>query len=352
MIMSHTSPAGNRVRQRRTARGWSQLELAERAAISRTAVSAIEGDRLAPSVTTALSLARVLECTVEDLFDESASTQQGSAWAWPAAEFPARYWTADVGPRSLRYPTEPTADGELPHDGVASSESQLRPERASAPDTLVLAGCDPAAGLLARLYERTTRFRLLPLIRSSRAALDLLQRGLVHVAGVHLGTRAGPDNQDVVRRTLGAGYQLLRGADWEAGVAVAPGRSPGSIRSLVRGRTRWVARETGSGARQLLDHLFSRPRSFHRTADDHRSVAAALRCGWADAGVCLRFVSGESRLSFLSLGWEQYDLCYPASLADDPRIRALIEVVQSRDYRRLIGELPGYDARETGSLHG
>jgi molybdate-binding protein/DNA-binding XRE family transcriptional regulator len=340
------------IRRARTARGWSQLELARRATVSRTAVSAIEGNRLAPSVTTALNLARVLECSVEDLFGQSASPAQGADWAWPAAEFPARYWAAEVGPRSLLYPAEPTADGELPHDGIALSESQLRPERATAPITLVLAGCDPAAGLLARLYERTTRFRLLPLIRSSRGALDLLQRGLVHVAGVHLGTRGGPDNQDVVRRQLGPGYQLLRGADWEAGVAVAAGRTPSSIRSLVRGRTRWVARESGSGARQLLDHLFSRPRSFHRTADDHRSVAAALRCGWADAGVCLRFVSGESRLTFLSLGWEQYDLCCPSVLADDPRITALVEVVQSSDYRRLLGELPGYDSRETGSLRG
>jgi molybdate-binding protein len=81
-------------------------------------------------------------------------------------------------------------------------------------------------------------------------------------------------------------------------------------------------------------------------------VAAAIRCGWADAGVCLRLVSGESRLNFLSLGWEQYDLCYPTSLADDPRIRALIEVVQSADYRQTIGALPGYDPRHTGTLRG
>jgi len=35
---------------RRLAREWSQAELAERAGISRAAVSAIEGERLSPSV--------------------------------------------------------------------------------------------------------------------------------------------------------------------------------------------------------------------------------------------------------------------------------------------------------------
>jgi DNA-binding XRE family transcriptional regulator len=44
------------------------MELAGRAGISRAAVSAIEGDRLSPSVTTALALAAVLDCSVEELF--------------------------------------------------------------------------------------------------------------------------------------------------------------------------------------------------------------------------------------------------------------------------------------------
>ena len=55
----------NLVQARRTAREWSQAELAERAGISRAAVSAIEGERLSPSVATALALAAIFECSVE-----------------------------------------------------------------------------------------------------------------------------------------------------------------------------------------------------------------------------------------------------------------------------------------------
>ena len=50
------------------ARQWSQADLAQRAGISRAAVSAIEGERLSPSVATALALAAVFECSVEELF--------------------------------------------------------------------------------------------------------------------------------------------------------------------------------------------------------------------------------------------------------------------------------------------
>src|ERR1017187_2367538 len=46
IIISNVKPAANPVLARRLAREWSQMELAERAGISRAAVSAIEGERL------------------------------------------------------------------------------------------------------------------------------------------------------------------------------------------------------------------------------------------------------------------------------------------------------------------
>ena len=48
--------SANPVLARRLAKEWSQAELAERVGISRAAVSAIEGERLSPSVATALAL--------------------------------------------------------------------------------------------------------------------------------------------------------------------------------------------------------------------------------------------------------------------------------------------------------
>jgi DNA-binding XRE family transcriptional regulator len=53
-IMAAARQEPNRVRPYRESRGWSQAELARRAGISRAAVSAIEVNRLVPSVTAAL----------------------------------------------------------------------------------------------------------------------------------------------------------------------------------------------------------------------------------------------------------------------------------------------------------
>jgi molybdate-binding protein len=85
-------------------------------------------------------------------------------------------------------------------------------------------------------------------------------------------------------------------------------------------------------------------------ASDHRGVAEAVRSGCADAGVCLRLVSEEAGLDFLGVRMEDYDLCFPARWRQDPRIRALLEAVRSPDYRRALGELPGYDSAGTGEL--
>ncbi len=353
--MSNTDSPPNRVRELRRTRGWSQAELAEKAGISRTAVSAVEGARLVPSVAAAIALAQALETTVETLFAAAAETPPVAQWAWPANPADGRYWEAAVAGRLWRYPAEPTSLGELVHDGRIAPAEHHAPPRSASPgpsphETLVMAGCDPAASLLATEYARRGKFRLLPLVRSSRAALRLLAEGKVHVAGVHLGQSSPGGNQEVVRHELGPGYRLLRLTDWEQGVAVGSRENASTLRSLVKSRVRWVAREQGSGARQCLDELLGEVRNLRRVAADHRGVAAAIRSGWGDAGVCLRLVSEEAALRFLPLHWEGYDLCYPVALEQDPRLLALTELVRTLAWRELIADVPGYDSRHAGEL--
>ena len=40
----------------------------------------------------------------------------------------------------------------------------------------------------------------------------------------------------------------------------------------------------------------------------------------------------------------------PAAAANEPRVRGVIEVIRSLAYRRLLGELPGYDTTDTGEI--
>jgi molybdate-binding protein/DNA-binding XRE family transcriptional regulator len=344
------------VREWRRRRDWSQAELAERAGLSRAAIGAIETGRVAPSTAGALALARAFDCRVEDLFGLGGAGAGGTAWAWPPGRATAapggRYWLAEVAGRVWRYPAESTALGEQAHDGKGErgEGSAGWGDPAQARRTLVVAGCDPAVGLLAAAL-RGSGVRLLALVRSSRRALELLGSGRVHVAGVHLGRRRD-SNGRVVRNLLGPGFRLVHVARWAEGLALAPGLQLASIRSVVDARLRWVGRDEGSGARSCQDEVLDgrSPEGWDRWAPDHRGVVATIRTGWAQTGVCVRLAAEEAGLDFLPVRWEPYEMCYAEGLESDPRLSALLEVVRSRAYQRLLADLPGYDTRRTGEV--
>ena len=350
--MADTNTFSNAVARRRTARGWSQSELARRARVPRTTVSAIEGGRLTPSVTTALALAGTLDCSAEELFGAGQSEPAGSPdWAWQPKIEPCRYWEAAIGGRRKLYPLEGFSLNGFPHDGIwqdgVGRDSGVSP----AEKTLVLACCDPAAGLLASEYARDSGFRLLVIERGGGAALELLKQGLVHLAGLHRSTPDRPGrNADTVRTRLGDGYRLLRVASWQEGLALPAEQRSHAPDSIVRQCRRWALREQGSAARECLDELLGEHHASGKPVHGHSAVAEAVRAGWAGAGVCVRLTAEDAGLNFVPVRTEMLDICYSNALAHDARLLALIRLLRSKSHRRLISELPGYDASKTGEI--
>lgn len=350
--MSQRIVRSSPVLARRLALKWSQAELALRAGISRAAVSAIEGERLSPSVATALALAEVFECSVEELFGRGPTAKPGGVqWAWTPPGEGSRYWEAEVGHRRLLYPVEAVGLNPTPHDGVCQ-DGVLRDHGAlAAGPTLVVACCDPAAGLLAAEYARASGFRMLVFPRGGRAALELLRQRVVHAAGLHYSTEERPGrNAETARAQQVGDCQLLRVAKWEAGIVLPTGDRSHSTDSVARRALLWAARESGSAARECLDELLGSRGFSGREVNGHAAVAEAVRAGWAEAGVSVRFCAAEAGLSFLPIRTETLDLCFPAILQNESRIQALVRLLRGRSWRRLISELPGYQARETGEM--
>lgn len=361
----------NRLRIARERARWSQQQLADRAGLSRAEISAIETGRHVPSAAAALAVAGAFGCAVEELFSLG-----GDAFERSGEGGPSRFWLAALGGGIRRIAVEPTHVGVLPHDGTTGRLGPLQPaggpaaRRASGahfvrgvghgaavaapPDplrTLVIAGCDPAIGLLCGLVARAADVRVIPLVRSSRGALELLARGGAHVAGVHLGDDAA-DNASVARAALGVGYRSVHVARWTEGLALAPGLGHGTVGAAVKAELRWVGREDGSGARRCLDMILEertpRPDGWDRTATDHRGVVETIRTGWAQAGVCVEMTALEGGLDFLPVKQEDYDFFYPEALEDDARVRAVVDVLRSSGFRDALAALPGYETTRTG----
>ncbi|MES2475213.1 MAG: substrate-binding domain-containing protein [Verrucomicrobiota bacterium] len=351
-ISSNNDISANPIFSKRREREWSQADLAKRAGVSRAAVSAIECGHLTPSVAIALSLAKVLGCSVEELFGRpSLHHPSAPEWAWPAWQDPCRYWEAEIGGRRILYPTEALALNKLPHDGVWSAGVAVESRPAAAEMTLIVASCDPAVGLLAHEYTRESGFRMVVFPRSGAAALDLLQKGLVHLAALHRSTDQHPElNATTARSLLDGRARLLRVARWESGLALPSTNRTRSVKTASRQVMTWAGREPGSAARESLDRLLGGRAPSGRIVGSHHAVAEAVLAGWADAGVCVKLPAAEAHLNFLPVQTESVDFCYRGHAENDPRIQAMIRVLRSRRFREIISQLPGYDARTTGEL--
>ena len=59
----------NRLRVLRAERDWTQADLAERLAVSRQTVNAIETEKYEPSLSLAFKIARLFGRSIEDIFE-------------------------------------------------------------------------------------------------------------------------------------------------------------------------------------------------------------------------------------------------------------------------------------------
>jgi molybdate-binding protein len=311
--------------------------------------------RLTPSVATALQLARILDTQVETLFGDSSQAEEATdaIWAWAPEAEACRFLAAEVNGRQINYPLNGQAHSAHFHDGVWRAGKQTSGKTVGQNPTLTMASCDPASALMEKAYARESGYRLAAFAFNGMEALKLLKQGIVHIAGLHRSNREHPErNAATVRSVLGEGYCLLRATDWDQGIAFVPGRGLASVASVLERSQVWAMREPGSAARDWLDVIYSEmghpPAG--REVHSHRAVAESIRDGWADAGVCVKLSAKTVALAFLSLQQESLDLVFHQALLEDPRIRALIRLFQSSQYRQILAELPGYDSRETGTL--
>ncbi len=377
-----TSQFANHLKSFRIQKGLSQGQLAAQANITRQAVSAIESNLYLPTTAIALRLASALHCHVEDLFSLAPTEDfiEGSLIGHlPQTEtgtHPIRVKVSTVGKRTVVRPV--TDLGEelsfaVPADGYVTGTDgrlsgstvrvKLSRDREAIEQEISVAGCDPSIFLagehLRRHKDRTT---VVGWTMGSMAALHALQRGEVHVAGMHLFDPVSSEsNLPFLKRTLkGSGYEVVTFATWEEGFVVRRG-NPLSIHSaadLAEPMVTLINREEGSGARLLLDQRLrtsgvepEQVRGYDRVASTHVDVARAIAQRQTEVGIGIRSAAQQFGLDFVPLQRARYDLVVPKSyLKSHPTLTHLFETLVSRPFRYEIAALAGYDTSETGTV--
>ena len=376
----------NRLKEIRVAKGLSQGELAARADVTRQAISSIEANRYLPTTVVALQLARVLNVSVEELFSlqpvgDVIEARFMDVPGRPSSEsHPSRVKVVKVNDRYIARPV--TALGEVlsytvAADGFLESQESTRRGRSDASvvqvrlmrdrqvieQEIAVAGCDPAIFLAGEhLRRRKDTTSVVGWTMGSTAALQALQRGEVHVAGIHLtDTSTGECNLPFLRRQLKASdYEVITFAGWEEGLLVRQGNPKRihSVADLVRDDVTVINREEGAGARLLLDQRLraaglvgSQVRGYDRTAATHLHVALLIGEGQADVGVGIRSAAQSYGLDFIPLQSARYDLVVPkAYLSGHPALNHLFDTLTSRPFRSEIAAIGGYDTTDTGKL--
>jgi putative molybdopterin biosynthesis protein len=112
---------------------------------------------------------------------------------------------------------------------------------------LLLAGCDPAIGLLKGVVELLSGVEIIPAAASSRLALRWLKACKVHIAGTHLkDTSTGEFNLPIIRRELpDEDLIVVTFAHSEEGF-VTPAGNPNRIRKPADLRDRTSESSTGN----------------------------------------------------------------------------------------------------------
>jgi putative molybdopterin biosynthesis protein len=364
-----------RLAQVRKGRGIQAADLARRVHVSRQTIYAIEAGTYVPNTEVALHLARELEVTVDELFairqepEPSPESMKAEVLSAAIPEKGKAVRVCRVGTHWVAVPVSaspyfmPEADGIIKRTGRANGSAELVvfSKNDATQKRLVLAGCDPAMGLLSRMVVGISGVEIVSASASSKLALSWLKEGKVHIAGSHLeDPKTGEFNVPFIRREFpDEDFTVVTFARWEEGLVLAAG-NPKRVRKvedLARKNLRFVNREPGSGSRALLDKLLEksgidsrRVQGYDWVAYGHLAAAYCVLSREADVCLATRSAAKTFNLDFVPLRSERYDFVMRRRTTELHAVKAFMDVLQRATLRRKLEVLAGYDTSQTGTV--
>jgi putative molybdopterin biosynthesis protein len=121
-----------------------------------------------------------------------------------------------------------------------------------------------------------------------------------------------------------------------------------------------VNREKGAGSRVLLDerlrlmkHSGRALKGYSREEANHLSVAGAVGRGEADLGLGdMKAASQVEGVDFIPLQKEDYALVLKKEDMSSPIVRAIMDILSSREFKDQFRHMKGYDISDIGKIVG
>jgi molybdate-binding protein len=194
----------------------------------------------------------------------------------------------------------------------------------------------------------------------SGAGLQSIRSGIADFATAHLLDPARPvSGRRSAQESVPNGTVVVQLFYRELGWLVQKGNplEIESVRDLARSKVRFVNRQPGSGTRIYFDQQLARARvSGKRIAgyDDivatHMEVGLRVMSGRCDVGLATRTTAQLLSLDFVPLTRERFDMLVPNDRFLTQPMQNLLSLVASREFRKRVGGLGGYDVSESGRI--
>ena len=243
-----------------------------------------------------------------------------------------------------------------------SARMSAPPRReAERPFLLVAGSDDPSLGILRHCYtSRLTPTALVLTPVGSRAGLAAVRDGVADVALAHLvDPVSGEYNLPYLQQFFPAGAAVVTLFHRELGLVVQPGNPLGlrSVVDLSRSGIRLVNRQEGSGTRWYLDQELARlglPATqldgYQEAVTTHLEVGLQVLRRQVDVGIATHATARLLGLDFVPLTQERFEMLIPAQRFFARSMQILLDIVGSREFRRRVDALGGYDTSESGRL--
>ncbi|MBP7332211.1 MAG: helix-turn-helix transcriptional regulator [Firmicutes bacterium] len=242
-------------------------------------------------------------------------------------------------------------------------KTPLEADQFSSSPKMVICGQDVLLDILARHLERHPNgtYTLRHHVGSFNGLLALYQEK-AHLVSVHLWDGDNDVyNLTYVRYILcGTPAVLIHLACRMQGFYVAK-NNPKSImtwQDLIRPDVLFINREKGCGTRVLLDEKMRREgidrkqiNGYEREENSHLAVASAVSRGEADVALGNEKASLQVRgIEFVPLQKERYELVILKNDIELPPFQAVIEILQSQEFKNELEGVGDYDLTELGNI--
>ena len=237
-----------------------------------------------------------------------------------------------------------------------------RKTKANEQAVLLAAGSDdPSLGILHDLYEAETKpASFFMTTVGSSGGLAAIRSGGVDFATAHLLEPARAIDDTPVAKALSPAAAVVVELFYrELGLLVSPGNPRGikSLRDLTHPKLKFINRQPGSGTRIYLDQELSRDRlnakkvsGYDTVVSTHLEVGMRVLTGGADVGLATRTTAQLLGLDFIPLTRERFDIMIPQDRFLTQGIQVLLGIIGSREFRKRLGALGGYDTSESGRI--